>query len=495
MKQLHVTLTILFAFMAITGCKKFSDLAADPSKATQGAPSTILTGIISKGFVFDPILGYEVRASQYLVSNNVQQSDQYYTWNSTDYWSYYDILRNAERMRIEAERTNAPVYSAFAKFFKAWCFIELTKQVGDIPMTDALKGTEGNYTPAYDTQKDVFKNSLALLDQANADIAAILKANPGVVITGDILYSGSVIKWQRLVNSYRLRVLIDLSKKSSDADLNVKGQFAAIFNNPAQYPVFTSNEEGAVFYWYDIDGNRYPRYSVPANMGYYRFSSTYMDYLTRYQDPRIWVVARTTKAASEAGKQPGDFSAYAGLNSGLKISDIYDRKDMASTLNVDRYSTATGEPMMIVGYPELNFNIAEAIHLGWIAGDANDFYQKGIRGSLKFYQSTGGNITDEQIKSYLAQDAVQYNGLLSQILIQKYLSFFNNSGWQSFYTILRTGVPQLAVGPGNGNNNQIPTRWMYPQSEYQYNAANINAAVQRQFSGADDRNGMLWLYK
>ena len=429
MKRVKYVLFILIAIISGTGCKKFSELAADPNKPSQGTPSTIFTGVISQAFSFDPILGYEVRASQYLVSDNSQQSDQAYLWTTTDYWTYYDILRNVEQMRIEAERTKAPVYAAIAKFFKAWCFIELSKQVGDIPMSDALKGIEGNYAPVYDTQKDVFKNGLGLLEEANSDIAAVIQSNPNVVISGDIIYNGSALKWQKLINSYRLRVLIDLSKKSDDADLNVKGQFATVFNNPTQYPVFTSNDDGAIFYWYDKEGNRYPRYYVPTNMDYYRFGSTYMQYMTQFSDPRLLVVARITQNASDAGKLPGDFTAYDGISSGLSINDIYNQKDQASALNVDRYSTTTGEPMIIVGYPEFNFNIAEAINLGWVTGDANAYYQAGIRASMAFYQSTGGNISDAQINNYLSQAAVQYNGSFTQILIQKYLSFFNNSRW------------------------------------------------------------------
>ena len=111
---------------------------------------------------------------------------------------------------------------------------------------------------------------------------------------------------------------------------------------------------------------------------------------------------------------------------------------------------------------------------------------------MQFYQSTGGNISDAQIDAYLLQPAVQYNNSLSQILIQKYLSFFNNSGWESFYNMKRTGIPAFSVGHGNGNNNLIPSRWMYPQSEYQYNEQHVKDAIQRQFNGTDDRNGQLW---
>ncbi len=497
MKRFQYKLFILLSALMIAsvGCKKFSDLAADPNKPSDGSPALIFTSVESQALTYNPILGYEIRASQYLVSDNSQQSDQAYLWTTTDYWTYYDILRNVERLSIESEKTNSPVYGIIAKFFKAWCFAELTKQVGDIPMSEALNGTEGEYAPKYDSQKDVLRSCLYLLDEANTDMIALLQTNPGVVINGDIIYNGSALKWQKLFNSYRLRLLIDLSKKESDADLNIKEQFATIYNDPAKYPVFTSNDDGAVFNWYDKDGNRYPRYYVPTNMDYYRFGTTYMQYITQYKDPRAFVVSKITQNAADAGKQANDFTAYGGISSGLSIGDIYNMKDDASALNVERYSTVTGEPMIIVGFPELNFNIAEAINRGWISGDANAYYQAGIKASLQFYQSTGGNISNAQIDDYLIQPAVQYNNDLSQILIQKYLSFFNNSGWESFYNILRTGVPVLSVGPGNGNNNQIPSRWMYPQNEYQYNAQNVQSAIQSQFNGNDDRNGKLWIYQ
>ncbi len=483
---------ILFSLMFFTllsvSCKKFSDLEKDPNKASQGMPSLILTGIQSSVFNFNPILGTELRASQYLVSISSQQGNQAYTWDVTEKWGYYDVLRNVDRMSTEAANKNAPVYGILAKFFSAYCFVEMSNQLGDIPMSDALKGSSGTYAPKYDKQKDVYKACLALLEEANTEISALLKTSPNVPINGDLIYNGDAAKWQKLINSYRLRLLIALSKKEADADLNIKSQFASIVSNPAKYPLFNSNDDGAIFKWYDKEGNRYPRFYVTANMDYHRFSTTFMQYIKQYNDPRIIVIGSITAKAAAAGKSPNDITAYGGVNSGLSFSDIDAAKDDASKVNIARYSTATGEPMIVVGYPEMCFNIAEAINRGWVTGNANTYYQNGIQASMKFY-----GISDAAITAYLAQPAVQYTGTLNQILIQKYLAFFNNSGFESFYNQRRTGVPVLSVGPGNGNNNKIATRWSYPQTEYQYNEANIKAALQSQFSGSDDRNGVLWI--
>ena len=60
-------------------------------------------------------------------------------------------------MGEEAERVNAPVYTALTKFFRAYYFYELTLRFGDIPYSQALKGEkEEIYTPEYDAQEDVF---------------------------------------------------------------------------------------------------------------------------------------------------------------------------------------------------------------------------------------------------------------------------------------------------------------------------------------------------
>ena len=67
-----------------------------------------------------------------------------------------------------------------------------------------------------------------------------------------------------------------------------------------------------------------------------------------------------------------------------------------------------------------------------------------------------------------------------------------NSGWEAFFEQRRTGIPTLSVGPGTFNT-RVPKRWLYPESEYNYNADNVAAAVQRQFHGDDDVNKLMWL--
>lgn len=153
--------------------------------------------------------------------------------------------------------------------------MDMTMQMGDIPMNDALKGkSESNFTPKYDSQKDVFMNCLSLLEEANSILgdAVTRKVSVG---SGDLIYGGDVAGWQKAVNALRLRILINLSKKVDDTDLKIKEQFAEILNNPSKYPLFTSNDDNMTFKWYDIEGNRYLLFYQLANSDYYRIGNTY----------------------------------------------------------------------------------------------------------------------------------------------------------------------------------------------------------------------------
>ncbi|MGE8291961.1 MAG: SusD/RagB family nutrient-binding outer membrane lipoprotein, partial [Sphingobacterium sp.] len=82
-----------------------------------------------------------------------------------------------------------------------------------------------------------------------------------------------------------------------------------------------------------------------------------------------------------------------------------------------------------------------------------------------------------------------------QILTQKYVAFFENSGKQAFFEQRRTGIPEFNVGPANANNNQIPKRWAYPKNEYSTNESNLKEALQHQFNGSDTQNDMIWSIK
>ena len=132
----------------------------------------------------------------------------------------------------------------------------MSEKVGDLPMTEALQGL-ANTTPKYDTQKDIFKQSLLWLDSANTLLGSLIQ-NGFLEFSGDFYYAerissplsprDALIEWQKVVNTYKLRLLIELSKKTGDADLNIAQQFATIYNDADKYPIFTGSADNLCTY-------------------------------------------------------------------------------------------------------------------------------------------------------------------------------------------------------------------------------------------------------
>src|SRR5690606_16445686 len=117
---------------------------------------------------------------------------------------------------------------------------------------------------------------------------------------------------------------------------------------------------------------------------------------------------------------------------------------------LERYhQDPTNEPLVLMGYAEQQFILAEAVVRGWISGDANAYYESGIRASFKFYETYAkgvGTYVDETAASaYLSHPLVEFastqseSDRLERIITQKYLRSFLQGGWSAFYDHLRTG--------------------------------------------------------
>lgn len=75
-----------------------------------------------------------------------------------------------------------------------------------------MQGIE-NQTPKYDSQKDVFKQSLQLLEEANTQLTALI-ASSNTSLLGDFFYQERISnakdpltalkQWQKVVNTFSL---------------------------------------------------------------------------------------------------------------------------------------------------------------------------------------------------------------------------------------------------------------------------------------------------
>jgi hypothetical protein len=487
MKNIKIIFIALTAFCF--SCEGYDTLTKDPNRTTEVHPSLLLTNI--EVSAFNQVSTGAAYACRFLVFTDGYSTNQAYGWQRAGFGGYNSLLQ-VTKMMEEAEKNKLDNYIAIGKFFRAYHFTQITLTFGDIPYIEALLGDEEIYQPAYDSQEDLFIGILHELKEANE----MLDESKGE-IGGDILYDGDILKWKKLINSFKLRVLICLSAKQGNSSLNIAGEFSEIFDDPATYPIFTSLADQGELVYFDRDDNRYPLFNNRSAQTATYMEKTFVDLLKARRDPRLFTFASPERRAVEVG-QPGyekSYSSYGGLDAGAYVADnvqLLTEQGIGSPLDPRYFSDPVNEPCIAIGFPELQFNLAEAAIRGWISSDASAHYYAGIRASMEFY-----GIEPDKINTYLDGRLVKYDEAqaMEQISTQKYLSYFLNTGWEAFYNQRRTGIPIFAVGPYTQNGGQVPKRWMYPQDELDNNFDNVAAAINRQYGGNDNVNGEMWLLK
>lgn len=502
--------TVGMSTVSCTG--KFDDYNTDKNATTKVTPAMLATnlilGITKPGGVKYSIYN-SMLAKQVVWCEGGSESNQYNALSRVGFGTYTDFT-NCQKMLMEAESQSEAVQSSYkglAKFLKAYELYNLTMELGDIPYSDSNAGESGNFTPKYDTQHDVFKQILADIEEAQTLFAQ------GGTFDGDPVYSGNPAKWRKACAALELKILINLSQKADDsdaADLNIKSRFASIATSGN---LMASNDDNFMLVFSDASGQQYPLYQN-QHLSFYATSSYITEPLKNLKDYRLFYYCSPAEGKIAQGVSESDWDAYPGLDPIVVQSDNNAKHaDLMDCKPNQRYQEPAGEPITRIGYMEQNFILAEAALRGWISGGnaaAADYYKKGIRASMEFIAeytpagttyNHGHEITADYIDQYLAQPNVQlsqnFDDALEQILTQKYLGSYrqhmNNESW---YDHRRTGFPAWGLNPStnlNDEKDKFPIRWMYSQDEIDYNKANLEEALNRQFGGNDGYNEKMWI--
>lgn len=497
------------SLLMFAGCDDFESVNTDPDATTEVTSAMLATGLIrnltthnngtSKGSIREDLLG------KYLSWTEPMDID--YAFNLLGRASYSSIsnLRNASKMIGFAQTEGlSNSYTALAHFIRVYFFFDTTMRLGDIPYSEALQGEDGEiYFPKYDSQREIFIGLLKELDEADRLFSI------GEDFDGDYMYGGSVAKWRKAVNVLQLKILLNLYKKTDDADLNVKARIKELVNNR---PLFESNADNFQVVYSNKGGQYYPLYTEISDYGDNdAVTCIIIDKLKELQDYRLFYYAKPTPNAEKAGADPSAWDSYNGVDPMLPESDILSvvSEGNISQLN-DRYEQLPeGEPIFILSYQEQNFILAEMALRGLVDGDAKAYYEEAVRSSLQFVaDNTPDNaqyhhnrkITSDYIAEYLQKPGVafasDFQDRLEQIIWQKYITSFLQIPFNAFFEYRRTGIPDFPINPKSNRNtpsDKMPLRWMYPQDELNYNMDNVSQAINSQYGGSDDYMGVMWL--
>lgn len=340
---------------------------------------------------------------------------------------------------------------------------------GSIPYNDAFMARYGgNLTPAFQTQPELF----ALWENRLKEVITTLKTNPSVAQISlgdnDLYYKGNVTKWIKAANALRMKMALRQMKRDEN---KAKSIIAEVLADPIQ---MESNDDSWVMYanvaftnggnW-DPTGFRAPKPTV--------------DYMWENSDPRIGMfyqknnyTQENLNTAKTAGVYPASTTwnprQYVGAPVSPDLSQGQYRpwftgKTVNSSLTLDTLSyiqyrmwqpasnNGTGQNFFpVITYADYALMRAEAIARGYVSGSAEEWYNKGVEASIRFYDAAATKaqveghtpVTDAQITDYLNAPDVKFDAAkaIEQIVIQSYLNYYKqpNEAWAIYK---RTEMP------------------------------------------------------
>ena len=501
--------TLLAAFIILlSSCGKFEEINRNPNNPATVPAEMLLPPIISSAV--GSMSGSGTRAGQYVQHlswlGGTSESDGRYNLTGASYREEWNgpmrLIKDVNQLNDIAEANNLVQYKAIAYIMKVYILSLMSDAYGDIPYEEAGKGNvSGLEFPHFQAQQQVYALMLQDLESANQ----LLKNLPtGTVINRDILFSGNAARWRKFANSLKIRILMRQSAKT-----DVKTEVAAIFNNPTEYPIFTSVAEQATL-TYNNSTDFYTWYiqNPPSDgsgvdfAGNTRVSDVMINLLKSTNDPRLAIYAAPTKNSFIANKADASKPLeYRGQRTGFSTAEQNAFFTQTGT-NKDDYSVVgkrirKENRAFLLTYAELMLLKAEAIQRGFgVNGDAATAYQDGIRASFdKWTAGTGTQadapfISDAQKNAYFQQANVGLSGtnpirqIAEQLWIDSYLNGFEGwAGWR------RLKFPEIVPGPTV--LSPIPVRYVYSDNEQ--NNPNLIQWVNEHMGGKmPDHNVKVW---
>ncbi|MCU0352688.1 MAG: SusD/RagB family nutrient-binding outer membrane lipoprotein [Cytophagales bacterium] len=471
---------VVFALSACTS--DFDAMNTDPNNPSNISPQFLLPTVIETSI--DRYWGGRTRFErlnldgtmlwmQYLARNIYSNEGDNYgvspAFNDNNWAAFHTQgLTNAQRIITLSKEGGAqpnPNYEGVALVMRSWIFSLLTDMWGAVPYSEALKGTaeEPIYKPTYDSQEAVYAGLLNDLKLANE------KLNPsGPAISGDILYNNNILAWKRFANSLRLRLA---NRQAAKKPAESKAIMAEILGDPAKFPVFTANTDNATLRHTATlpSNNEWHQVIIQEGRTDWNISKTLVDKLTALNDTRLAAFAQPVNGRFE------------GVPNGLPDAIATTYLGRASTLSTS--FTRPDAPSVVMTYAELQFILAEAALDGDITGDAQKFFEDGIRASFAQFGAT-------MPANYLTTiGAVTKEKLMEQ----KWIALFGQ-GVEAWTEYRRTGLPVLPPKDNQAlfeNDGVLPTRLRYPTTEEALNKENMTKGMQLN-GGANDFKSKLW---
>jgi hypothetical protein len=401
------------------------ELSTDPNRPTQATSQQLFVGVQAATWALlasDPPRIGGLWSQQFFGA--LQQYDAYYRYDVTEqttngfHQSLYlgGGLVDIRRLEAQTAQSRDSVFLGMAQVIEALVMGTGADMFGDLTYTQALTGTAN---PALDPQLAVYDSVQTLLSRAIINLAAKGPTNfgPG---DADLAYGGNTAQWTRLAHTLKARFLMHTAEVRPTVYAQVLSESNQGLQSRADNfnAVFSGNANEQNF-WYQFGIVQRPGYLVP--------DPQFVALLTSRKDPRL-------------GQY---FNA--------------DQSDLADSL-LDPSHT---QPLVTAN---------ENILLGAEAA-----------------QRTGDNVTAltklnqaRALAGLPAEAGITGRPLLSEILLEEYIAFFQNlEAWNLYKRTCTPNITPTVAG------RKVPARFLYDAAERNTNTS-IKPPSQQPARNAND---------
>lgn len=500
MKRLAIIILGGLALLGTTtSCQKdFEEINTNPNRPQQALPTALFNGstklflkytrnYTTSGMMFRSWMQYTAqdtytKESRFLYRDYAGD----YLWRfpyqvAGGYKDIIDLNTNPKTKELMATYGKSENQIAAARIMLAYTFALLVETFGDVPYYSygspnperfqALQ-LEKYISPVYATQKEIYTDLLKELKEAAAQIVS----DSYVFKEGDYIFE-TPDKMRRFANSLRLRLAIRL-KDVQDAELRTLAQ-QSIDELKSGAAVMQSEADTVELQFDSDDTNPAPIYNeyFVSNRVDYSPSNSFVQLLKGQRgnfgvDPRLqkyFAPKGLTKYQARDGRytESDNLNDYIGMPYGLdeSMADFQFKSGVA----VSFFSSRILQPNyaeVFMEYSEVCFLLSEAN--GW----DNDWYEKGVKASMKKW-----GVADNKITNFLNTIPAANE---ENVLTQKYIALYMNPN-EAWAEYRRTGYPHTLIKVNEETDLNIPTEAGQTKYRFESLVADLTDIPERLF--------------
>ena len=534
MKNKIIILALSTTLFGSISCNRFLDTNVNPDKvdANLVTPNYVFPGAVTGSYAIQArnLNAFASVQMNSLAGNSYSFGTPFvddYTPNITSGYNatiWDTLFRNVTNFQTILDY-NDPTgqyaqYKAMALVMKAYYVQILTDLYGDMPYSEAFK-RQLNLTPKYDKGEDIYKASIADLENAIQIINSGAGTKPS---STDIVFGGTMADWVSFANTIKLRYLVRMSNVTGEMatyrDQKLATLAGATFSakdvtvNPGYSSASDTKQNPFTNYWIVLSSGARPTtgnqtynlytasehiaIALNGNTVHVPGQATTQDARDVYQKfngivdgrrGRMFTLISTTDNAGvttsnvegvRQGATPGQpgapstTPARAVSRFGLGIILGNNTTITSTTVNPAFTAAASSKPGVLMSKAETEFLLAEAaLRYPGIFSGAQAHFEAGITASYSYLGATG---SAAYITSVNAVPKLGWTGStenkIEAIMTQKWIALTSINPEQLFFDYTRTGYPVTPL-PTIATGTAKPNRLIYPTSEYASNTNNV----------------------